>query len=110
MKLNMPGEKGKAICESDGRVSTTFRYRDVLFSDGSGVARKILVGVCDRCGKVVAIPPQSTPSIKAADSLLAIADRVAKAGVAPMPMQEIDAEVKAVRAARRKRRGARKAR
>lgn len=66
MKLHMPGEKGKAICESDGRVSTTFRYRDVPFSDGSGVARKILAGVCDRCGKVVSIPPQSTPSIRAA--------------------------------------------
>jgi len=69
----MPGEKGKAICESDGRVSTTFRYRDVPFSDGSGIAKKILVGVCDRCGKVVAIPPQSTPSIRAANSLLATA-------------------------------------
>ncbi|MGQ0583040.1 MAG: hypothetical protein ACT4O6_13975 [Reyranella sp.] len=66
MKLHMPGEKGKAICESDGRVSTTFRYRDVPFSDGSGVARKILAGVCDRCGKVVSIPPQSMPSIRAA--------------------------------------------
>ncbi|MCF8470234.1 MAG: hypothetical protein K9G30_05575 [Parvibaculum sp.] len=66
MKLHMPGEKGKAICEGDGLVSTTFRYRDVPFSDGSGVARKILVGVCDRCGKVVSIPPQSTPSIRAA--------------------------------------------
>ncbi|MEK7754236.1 MAG: hypothetical protein AAB654_20090 [Acidobacteriota bacterium] len=42
---------------------------------------------------------------RAADSLLAIADRVAKAGVAPMSMQEIDAEVKAVRAGRRRRAG-----
>lgn len=65
MKLYLAGEKGRAICESDGRVSTTYRYRDVPFSDGSGVARKILVGVCDRCGKVVAVPPQSTPSIRA---------------------------------------------
>jgi hypothetical protein len=35
---------------------------------------------------------------QAADSLLQIADRVAKAGIAPMSMDEIDAEVKAVRA------------
>lgn len=42
---------------------------------------------------------------RAADSLLAIADRVAKAGIAPMSMQEIDAEVKAVRAGRRRRAG-----
>ena len=30
------------------------------------MAKQILVGVCDRCGEVVAIPPQSTPAIKAA--------------------------------------------
>jgi hypothetical protein len=39
----------------------------------------------------------------AADSLLSIADRVAEAGVEPMSMAEIDAEVKAVRAERRQR-------
>lgn len=38
---------------------------------------------------------------KAADSLLSIADRVAAAGVAPMSMEEINAEVKAARAERR---------
>ncbi|HLM13535.1 MAG TPA: hypothetical protein VK362_14175 [Reyranella sp.] len=42
---------------------------------------------------------------RAADSLLAIADRVAKAGVQPMSMPEIDAEVKAVRTRRRRRAG-----
>jgi hypothetical protein len=44
---------------------------------------------------------------KAADSLLTIADRVAKAGIAPMSMDEIDAEVKTVRARRRRRAGRR---
>lgn len=42
---------------------------------------------------------------QAADSLLEIADRVAGAGVAPMSMEEIDGEVKAVRAERRRRAG-----
>ncbi len=37
---------------------------------------------------------------EAADSLLSVADRVAGAGIAPMSMQEINAEVKAARAAR----------
>jgi hypothetical protein len=37
---------------------------------------------------------------KAADSLLSIAGRVAAAGIAPMSMQEINAEVKAARAGR----------
>jgi hypothetical protein len=42
---------------------------------------------------------------QAADSLLTIADRVASAGVEPMPIEDIDAEVKAVRASRRQRAG-----
>ncbi|MGH7104560.1 MAG: hypothetical protein ACREFJ_19455 [Acetobacteraceae bacterium] len=42
---------------------------------------------------------------QAADALLSIADRVAEAGIAPMSMDEIDAEVKAVRAERRRRAG-----
>jgi len=37
---------------------------------------------------------------EAANSLLAIAERVAAAGIAPMTMQEINAEVKAARAER----------
>ena len=42
---------------------------------------------------------------RAADSLLAIADRVAAAGIAPMSMEEINAEVKASQAERRQRAG-----
>ena len=38
---------------------------------------------------------------EAANSLLSIADRVAAAGIPEMSMQEINAEVKAARAARR---------
>lgn len=40
---------------------------------------------------------------QAADELLSIADRVAEVGIEPMSMEEIDAEVKAVRAGRRQR-------
>ncbi len=40
---------------------------------------------------------------QAADSLLSIADRVAAAGIEPMSMEEINAEVKAARAKRRRR-------
>jgi hypothetical protein len=50
-----------------------------------------------------------TDSLKrrqAANSFLSIADRVAAAGIEPMPMDEIDAEVKAVRAERRTQGGA----
>lgn len=38
---------------------------------------------------------------EAADSLLSIADRVVAAGIEPMSMEEINAEVKAARAERR---------
>lgn len=40
---------------------------------------------------------------QAADALLSVADRVATAGIAPMTMKEINAEVKAARAERRTR-------
>jgi len=42
---------------------------------------------------------------QAADALLAIADRVAEAGIEPMSMEEIGREVKAVRAERQRRAG-----
>jgi hypothetical protein len=42
---------------------------------------------------------------QAADSLLTIADRAAAAGVEPMSMEEVDAEVKAARAGRGRRAG-----
>jgi hypothetical protein len=42
---------------------------------------------------------------QAVEKLLSIADRVAAAGIEPMSMEEIDAEVKAYRAERRQRPG-----
>lgn len=66
MKLLLEGDKGKAVCENDGLVGITYTRRDVPFSDGTGVAKDILVGVCDVCKEVAAIPPQSTPAIRAA--------------------------------------------
>jgi hypothetical protein len=44
---------------------------------------------------------------RAADRLLSIADRVAAAGIDPMSMEEINAEVKAARTERRQRAGGR---
>ena len=42
---------------------------------------------------------------QAADSLLSIAERVAAAGIPPMSMEQINAEVKAARAERKQRAG-----
>jgi hypothetical protein len=66
-KFFSEGEKSKAICEACRKVrTTTFGYRDVPFSDGSGVVKNILVGICDECSNVASIPAQSTPSISMA--------------------------------------------
>ena len=64
MKILQEGDKGRAICDRcAGIVATTFVRRDVPFSDGSGLAKNILVGACDTCGQTVSIPAQSTPAI-----------------------------------------------
>lgn len=64
MKIYKVGDKQKAVCEScQSLTEATFMLRDVPFSDGSGVVKNVLVGVCD-CGEVMLIPHQSTPAIK----------------------------------------------
>jgi hypothetical protein len=65
MRIFNPGDKKTALCHRDGRVSVTFNYRDVPFSDGMGVARNVLAGVCDTCGDAILFPAQSTPTIAA---------------------------------------------
>lgn len=67
MKFFSEGDKSKAICCGCAKlVSTRFAYRDVPFSDGSGVVKNILVGVCDHCDEVASVPAQSTPAISKA--------------------------------------------
>lgn len=67
MKILFEGDSGKALCEHcQAVVPTHYTRRDVPFSDGQGLAKDILVGVCTHCDGVVAIPPQSTPAIREA--------------------------------------------
>ena len=63
VKVYQPNDKGSALCHRDGRVTTTFVYRDLPFRDAQGAAKNILVGVCDTCGDAIVIPAQSTPAI-----------------------------------------------
>ncbi|WP_222863965.1 hypothetical protein [Pigmentiphaga aceris] len=64
MKIFQEGDQSRAVCSHCADlVVTTFRRRDVPFSDGSSVAKNILVGVCDVCDTTVSIPAQSTPAI-----------------------------------------------
>src|SRR5471032_2773785 len=66
MKLLQAGDKSQAICyHCKALVATTYQRRDVPFSDGVGVAKDILAGVCALCDRVVSTPAQSTPAIKA---------------------------------------------
>ncbi|VVP16091.1 hypothetical protein PS862_03605 [Pseudomonas fluorescens] len=70
MKLLFEGDRGKALCEHCQQVvTTTYVRRGVPFSDGQGEAKQILVGVCEGCDAVVAIPAQSTPAIKEANTV-----------------------------------------
>jgi hypothetical protein len=71
MRCYRAGDKGRALCASDGRVSTTYRHRTVVFGDGTGTAARILAGVCDRCGRVVSIPAQSVSSVGVARTFAA---------------------------------------
>ena len=59
------GENGSALCETCGKkVNTTFVRRDVPLSDNLDVVKVVLVGVCNTCDSVVAMPHQSAPRVK----------------------------------------------
>lgn len=59
-----PGDKSRAVCEDcESVVDTTFAVRDVSFNDGVGLAKNILVAVCDSCNNTVAIPSQNVITI-----------------------------------------------
>jgi hypothetical protein len=65
MNIFKVGDTQKAICNACKSLgNATFALRDVPLSDGSGVVRKVLVGVCDKCDQVVLTPQQSVPAIK----------------------------------------------
>jgi hypothetical protein len=67
MRIYKENDTSRAICHHCKKlVNTTLKTRDVPFSDGSGVAKAILAGVCDICDKVVSTPQQSAPRIKEA--------------------------------------------
>jgi len=65
MKIFKVGESQKAACEKcQSFENSTFKLRDVPFSDGSGMVKNVLVGVCDKCDGVNILPHQSTPVVK----------------------------------------------
>ena len=65
MKIVKVGDTQKAACHQCRRFeNVTYKLRDVPFSDGKGVVKNVLVGVCDCCNSVAVLPHQSTPVIK----------------------------------------------
>ncbi|WDE04526.1 hypothetical protein SG34_024855 [Thalassomonas viridans] len=65
MKIFKVGDTQLAVCEACRSIkSMTFALRDVPFSDGSGIVKNVLVGVCDTCDYVIVTPQQSAPAIK----------------------------------------------
>lgn len=65
MKIFKVGDSLKAACENcKSFENATFQLRDVPFSDGRGIVKQVLVGVCDKCDSVTVLPHQSTPLVK----------------------------------------------
>jgi len=65
MKIFKVGDSQKAICENCRSLeNATFALRDVPFSDGSGVVKNVLAGVCDKCDQVSILPHQSTSVVE----------------------------------------------
>lgn len=65
MKIYKVGDSQRVICEHCGSLEcATFGLRDVPFSDGSGIVKNVLVGVCDRCNEVCVLPNQSIPAVR----------------------------------------------
>ena len=65
MKIFKVGDSQKAICGHCGLLQTaTFKLRDVPLSDGSGIVKNVLAGVCDECGQVCLLPHQSAPAVR----------------------------------------------
>lgn len=65
MKILKVGDTRKVACNHCQSFEySTFKLRNVPFSDGSGSVNNVLAGVCDKCDTVTVIPSQSTPAIK----------------------------------------------
>jgi len=67
MNILKVGDQEKAACDKcQAFVTVTYQLRDVPFSDGSGMVKQVLAGVCEQCDQVCVLPQQSTPAVKRA--------------------------------------------
>lgn len=67
MRIWKEGDRLEAVCERCGDVcDATYRYRTVRLRETGVDVPNVLVGICDVCDEVVAIPDQSAPRLKEA--------------------------------------------
>lgn len=67
MRLYKEGDKSRAVCPfCKGLRDTTFQVRTVPLSSGKGDVPDVLVGVCDVCDHIVAMPQQSATQVQEA--------------------------------------------
>ena len=67
MNILKVGDQEKAACDKcSAFVTVSYKLRDVPFSDGCGIVKQVLVGVCEQCDAVCVLPHQSTPVVKRA--------------------------------------------
>lgn len=65
MKILKVGDTKKAACNRcKSFQDVTFKLRDVPFSDGTGIVKNVLVGVCNTCDSIAVLPHQSAPAVK----------------------------------------------
>ena len=65
MKILKVGDTKKAACNNcKSFQDVTFKLRDAPFSDGTGIVKNVLVGVCNTCDSIAVLPHQSTPAVK----------------------------------------------
>lgn len=65
MKILKVGDTKKVACEHcESFQEVTFKLRDAPFSDGTGIVKNVLVGVCNNCDSIAVLPHQSTPAVK----------------------------------------------
>lgn len=85
MKLYQAGDRSGGVCEHcKAEVFTRMEYRDYAPTGWDVVVPDVLVAVCERCGRVVAVPHQSTPKVnehrkRGAEDLEAVECRVSRA-------------------------------
>lgn len=65
MKILKVGDTTNAACNQClSFQDVTFILRDTPFSDGTGIVKNVLVGVCNTCDATTVLPHQSAPAVK----------------------------------------------